>query len=139
MLNQLEENAAKWLEKYPALKAEQLSDPLKTASKLIAEVHELTEALHNGNEYDVLDELTDVMNYAAQLRMVIRNLHGITEEQILDHSNYKYFVRNGSKYDTSGYQEGADTEKQMQADANLWHFFKTYYGEPEIGKGGEYY
>jgi hypothetical protein len=115
----LAKHAIQFVEERPTLH-EQLENPLDVLNRLLGELHELRDELVIGQLPRVLDELTDVANYFATLEYVICKVYGITADQIVDHSHFKYVVRNGVKYEKDGYQNGIPAHVQQKRDVNGW-------------------
>ena len=120
----LAKHAIQFVEERPTLH-EQLENPLDVLNRLFGELDELRTELVVGQLPTVLDELTDVANYFATLEYVIYKIYGITPEQIVGHSHYKYVIRNGVKYEKSGYQNGTPAYVQQKRDVNRWESAKS--------------
>jgi hypothetical protein len=137
-LEQLAQHAIDFVTERPSL-GQQLEDPLIALEKLIEELHELRPEIIAGNVRNILDELTDAENYFATLQYVLFKVYGFTADQIVQHSHYKYAIRNHLKYPPIGYQNGTPPDVQQKRDCNRWASAASRGADPEQVLGGEYY
>jgi len=136
LLKEAENNSSRFLNERPALKETQPVTVL--SSLLLEEVEEFIAELPGGDRGKILDEFTDIVNYVAQIKATLLDKYGITEQELVDRSRYKYEIRNEHKYPAEDYQEGNSSEIR-QRHVLAWAFLQAYGNTPEQKLGGEYY
>jgi len=94
MINKLQQLSGEFLEARPTTASEQMT-PIAVAMLAWHEFDELAQELVDDyTREEVVSELTDVFNYLAQLMTVL----GISEDEIVAESTWKYRIRNSVKY-----------------------------------------
>ena len=94
MIKQLQELSGQFLAERPTTESEQIT-PIAVAMLAWHEFDELAQELVDDyTREEVVSELTDVFNYLAQLMTVL----GISEDEIVKESTWKYKIRNHVKY-----------------------------------------
>jgi hypothetical protein len=132
-------HAVQFVKERPTLHG-QLEDPLDVIDRLMGELQELRVEVVLGIRQRILDELTDTDNYFATLQYVMYSAYFFTDEEIIDHSHFKYKIRNHLKYPPEGYQNGTPAHVQQKRDVNRWAQASTYDGAtPEQILGNEWY
>lgn len=128
MIKQLQELSSQFLAERPTIQASQLT-PIAVALLAWQEFDELHAELSNGADpKEVVSELTDVFNYLAQLMTVL----GVSEDEIVKESTYKYTRRNHVKYSPD--DDGVVSKQNQVA---FWEQNKKY-GNP-MQPGNDYY
>ena len=136
LLKEAENNSSRFLNERPALKDTHLATV--SAVLLLEEVEEFIAELPGGDREKILDEFTDIVNYVAQIKATLLDKYGITEQELVDISRYKYEIRNEHKCPAEDYQEGNSSEIR-QRHVLAWAFLQAYGNTPEQLLGSEYY
>lgn len=116
MLTELQQNSHNFLKERPSIASKQV-EPLVLLQLALEEVHELIEAVGEGDRKNIVGELTDVFNYLAQFAFMAE----IDEREITDYSRWVYEVRNYQKYPPE--DDGVVSSQNQRA---LWEMRQKY-------------